>query len=129
MELVQYNSQINPLTGRRAKGCQAAAIPMAFGNSDLTAGSKVDLFLLGEELCFGISPPTVPHQPAGVWQEWDGITSAGLSLPPPSHGGYAGRDEGLDLSSVRDPFPECYGSHLARHCSALRAFWLKPVVF
>lgn len=68
-ELVQYNSQINPLTGHRAKGCQAAVISMAFGNSDLTAGSRVDLFVLGEELCFGISPPPVPHQLAGVWQE------------------------------------------------------------
>lgn len=56
MELVQYNLQIRVLTGRRAKGCQAAAIPMAFGNSDMTAGSKADLFLLEEELCFGISP-------------------------------------------------------------------------
>lgn len=56
-ELVQYNLQIRVPTGRRAKGCQAVAIPMAFGNSDMTAGSKADLFLLGEELCFGISPP------------------------------------------------------------------------
>lgn len=57
MELVQYNLQIKLLTGRRTKWCQAAAIPMAFGNSDVTAGSKADLFLLGEGLCFGISPP------------------------------------------------------------------------
>lgn len=57
MGLVQYNLQIKLLTGHRAKGCQAAAIPVAFGNSDVTAGSKADLFLLGEELCFGISPP------------------------------------------------------------------------
>lgn len=56
-ELVQYNLQIRVLTGCGAKGCQAAAIPMAFGNSDVTAGSKADLFLLGEKLCFGISPP------------------------------------------------------------------------
>lgn len=55
--LVQYNLQIKLLTGHRAKGCQAAAIPMAFGNSDVTAGSKADLLLLGEELCFGISSP------------------------------------------------------------------------
>lgn len=57
MELVQYNLQIKLLSRCRAKGCQAAAIPMAFGNSDVTAGSKADLFLLGEGLCFGISPP------------------------------------------------------------------------
>lgn len=57
MELVQYHLQIKLLTGRRAKGCQAAAIPIAFGNSDVTAGSKADLFLLGEGLYFGISPP------------------------------------------------------------------------
>lgn len=57
MELVQYNLQIKLLTGHMAKGCQAAAIPVAFGNSDVRAGSKADLFLLGEELCFGISPP------------------------------------------------------------------------
>lgn len=56
-ELVQYNLQIRVLTGHRAKGHQAAVIPMAFGNSDMTAGSKADFFLLGEELCFGISPP------------------------------------------------------------------------
>lgn len=56
-ELVQYNLQIRVLTGRGAKRCQAAAIPMAFGNSDVTAGSKADVFLLGKELCFGISPP------------------------------------------------------------------------
>lgn len=57
MGLVQYNLQIKLLTGHRAKGCQAAVIPVAFGNSDVAAGSKADLFLLGEELCFGISSP------------------------------------------------------------------------
>lgn len=57
MELVQYNLQIRVLTGHGAKRCRAASIPMAFGNSDVTAGSKAGLFLLGEELCFGISPP------------------------------------------------------------------------
>lgn len=65
MELVQYNLQIKLLTGCMAKRCQAAAIPMAFGNSDVRAGSKADLFLHGEELCFGISPTTAPQQPAG----------------------------------------------------------------
>lgn len=57
MGLVQYNLQTKFLTRHRAKGCQATAIPMAFGNSDVTVGSKADWFLLGEELCFGISPP------------------------------------------------------------------------
>lgn len=69
-ELVQYNLQIRVLTGRRAKQCQAAAIPMAFGNSDVTAGSKADVFLLGKAVLWDLpSPPTAPHQPAGVWQE------------------------------------------------------------
>lgn len=54
-ELVQCNLQIRALTGHTAKGWQAVAIPMAFGNSDMRAGSKVDLLLLGEELCCGIS--------------------------------------------------------------------------
>lgn len=46
MELVQYNLQIKLVTGCRAKECQAAAIPTAFGNSDVTAGSKAYLFSL-----------------------------------------------------------------------------------
>lgn len=41
-ELIQCDLQIRALTRHRAKGWQAAASPMAFGNSDMTAGSKVD---------------------------------------------------------------------------------------
>jgi len=87
-ELVQYNLQIRVLTGRGAKGCQAAAIPMAFGNSDVTAGSEAGLFLFGGELCFETSPP-LPLL----------LISVGLSLPPPSHRGHAGTEEGLGYPS------------------------------
>lgn len=127
-ELVQYNLQIRVLTGHGAKGCQAAAIPMAFGNSDVTAGSKAGLLLLGEELCFGISPPTALPQPAGVWQECDGVTSMGLSLPSPR--GHTGIEEGfgsLRFWEMRIPFQKATPATLQG--TALRVFWLKPVEF
>lgn len=129
-ELVQYNLQIRVQTGRGAKGCQAAVILMAFGNSDMTAGSKADLFLLGKELCFGISPTTALHQPAGVRQERDGVTSTGLSLPPPSHGGRAGIEEELEslrFWETRIPFQKATPATLQG--TAPRALWLKPVGF
>lgn len=74
------------------------------------------------------SPTTAPHQPAGVRQEQDGVTSTGLSLPPPSHGGHAGIEEGLGslrFWEVRIPFQNATPATLQG--TALRAFWLKPV--
>lgn len=54
----------------------------------------------------------------------------GLSLPPPSHGGHAGIEEGLGslrFWETRIPFQSATPATLQG--TALRAFWLKPVGF
>lgn len=105
IELVQHNFQIKVLTRHGVKGCQAAAILIAYGNSDTTAGSRTDLFPL-EKSCALRSlpyPPTpAPDQPAGVlWQvAWRAATHP-----------WSLRVWEIDL------FTERYASHVARHCS------------